>query len=42
MPKEKKPLLSDEYLNELAKEINDQYGWTVKEENEKTKLTPKQ
>jgi hypothetical protein len=26
MFKENKPLLSDEFLNELAKEINQQYG----------------
>ncbi|MDR7071604.1 bacitracin ABC transporter ATP-binding protein [Fictibacillus barbaricus] len=27
MPKEKKPLFSDEYLTELAKQINRQYGF---------------
>jgi hypothetical protein len=26
MSKEKKPLLSDEFLEELANEINEQYG----------------
>ncbi|WP_156431178.1 hypothetical protein [Bacillus sp. FJAT-29814] len=37
MTKQNKPLLSDEFLNELAKEINEQYGWTVKEQNDEPK-----
>lgn len=34
MTKVKKPILTDEFLDELAKEINDQYGWPKKEQNE--------
>ncbi|WP_449619559.1 bacitracin ABC transporter ATP-binding protein [Robertmurraya sp. Marseille-Q9965] len=34
MLKENDPLLSDEFLDELAKEINEQYGWEKPEEPE--------
>ncbi|MEQ2529322.1 bacitracin ABC transporter ATP-binding protein [Robertmurraya yapensis] len=34
MLKENDPLLSDEFLDELAKEINDLYGWEESEEPE--------
>ena len=33
MVKEKKPILSDEFLNELAKEINELYGGTDNEQD---------
>ncbi len=32
MFKEKSPLLSDEFLDELAKDINQQYGGPTKEQ----------
>jgi hypothetical protein len=32
MLKEKSPLLSDEFLDELVKEINQQYGGPTKEQ----------
>jgi hypothetical protein len=34
MFKEKKPLFSDEFLEELAEEINEQYGRPSPERNE--------
>lgn len=33
MLKENKPLLSDDFLDELAKEINQQYGDPTNEQN---------
>ncbi|MEH7086896.1 bacitracin ABC transporter ATP-binding protein [Neobacillus drentensis] len=33
MFKENRPLLSDEFLDELAKEINQQYGGLTNEQN---------
>jgi hypothetical protein len=32
MFKEKNPLLSDDFLDELVKEINQQYGYSIKEQ----------
>ncbi|WHZ02918.1 bacitracin ABC transporter ATP-binding protein [Neobacillus sp. YX16] len=34
MFKENRPLLTDEFLDELANEINQQYGGPIKEQNE--------
>lgn len=34
MLKENRPLLSDEFLDELAKEINQHYGRPTNEQNE--------
>ncbi|MEH7109786.1 MULTISPECIES: bacitracin ABC transporter ATP-binding protein [Bacillaceae] len=33
MYKENSPLFSDEFLDELTKDINEKYGWPNKEEN---------
>lgn len=33
MSKENIPILTDEFLDELAKEINQQYGWHTNEQN---------
>ena len=33
MSKEKSPFLSDEFLDELVKEINQQYGGPIKEQS---------
>jgi hypothetical protein len=35
MSKKKKPLLSDEFLDELANEINELYGQPVEENEDK-------
>lgn len=32
MSKEKRPFLSDEFLDDLVKEINQQYGGPIKEQ----------
>lgn len=37
MFKEKTPLFSDEFLDELAKEINQQYGGHLNEQNVESK-----
>jgi hypothetical protein len=42
MPTRNKPLLSDEFLNELTKEINEQFGWTLKEQNTVPKPDPEE
>ncbi|WP_187118934.1 hypothetical protein [Bacillus marasmi] len=36
MPKERKPLLSDEYLDELANEINQLYGSNTQKKQDET------
>ncbi|MDR7077518.1 hypothetical protein J2Y03_002542 [Neobacillus niacini] len=36
MPKKKKPLLSDEFLDELANEINQIYGPAEEQHEDKT------
>lgn len=33
MHNEKNPIISDEFLNELAKEINEEFGWDTVEQN---------
>jgi hypothetical protein len=35
MSKKKKPLLTDEFLDELANEINEQYGRPVEQNEDK-------
>lgn len=40
MTKQNKPLLTDEFLNELAKEINEEYGWALEEQNTEPTTTP--
>lgn len=35
MSKQKKPLLTDEFLDELAKEINELYGQPVEQNEDK-------
>jgi hypothetical protein len=35
MPKKKKPILTDEFLDELANEINELYGRPVEQKEDK-------
>ncbi|WHY03032.1 bacitracin ABC transporter ATP-binding protein [Neobacillus sp. DY30] len=37
MPNQKKPLLTDEFLDELANEINELYGHPVEQNEDKNK-----
>ncbi|WP_423802250.1 hypothetical protein [Neobacillus sp. SAB-20_R2A] len=33
MRNEKNPIISDEFLNELVKDINEEFGWDTVEQN---------